>query len=371
MYTTTQFLESVQLVWSQAEIQNAIDPMNSPTVRLYTAADRQNWEDFVSTHPDATFYHRTGWKEIMEKSFGHKTYYLLAEKGGQITGILPIVHIKSILFGSIMCSMPFLNLGGICAQDGEIEKDLLGKAAEISREHNIDYLELRHAHQLMTEIPRKTHKVSMTIELNADPEVLWKNFTTKHRTAIRRAAKNELEVIHSGEDLLPSFFGILTEGWKELGTPLYSYSFFKNIIEKFRDSIEIFLVLHKGKPVAGAFNGLFRDTVEGMWAASPRQYVKLQANYVLYWEMIRHACLNGFTWYHLGRSSADSGGTFYKEKWNAFPKQLYWEYVLNKKKSIPELNVNNPKYQWAIELWRRLPLSMTNLVGPLVARDIP
>lgn len=350
---------------------NPINPTDSMTIRLYTDSDRDAWENFVNTHPDATFYHRIGWKDVMEKSFGHKTYYLLAESEGHIAGILPIVHIKSMLFGSIMCSMPFLNLGGICADNEETERALLERASEIARDLKADYLELRHSHQSITEVPRKTHKVSMTIELNPDPEVLWKNFTTKHRTAIRRAAKNELDVIHGKDDLLPSFFSILTEGWKELGTPLYSYSFFENILKIFHDSIEIFLIMHDGKPVAGAFNGLFRDTVEGMWAASPRQYVKLQANYVLYWEMIRHACLNGFKWYHLGRSSTDSGGTFYKEKWNAFPKQLYWEYILNKKQGIPELNVNNPNYQWAIKIWRRLPVPVTNFAGPMVARSIP
>jgi FemAB-related protein (PEP-CTERM system-associated) len=341
------------------------------TIHLYTDADRDNWESFVENHPNATFYHRIGWKEVMEKSFGHKTYYLLAEREGQIAGILPIVHVKSLLFGSIMCSMPFLNFGGICADDEEAEKTLLDRASEIAREHQADYLELRHSHQSKKEIPRKTHKVSMTIELNADPEVLWKNFSTKHRTSIRRAAKNELEVLHGKEDLLPAFFRILTEGWKELGTPLYSHSFFENILSTFHDSIEIFLVLHKGKPVAGALNGLFRETVEGMWAASPRQYVKLQANYCLYWEMIRKACLDGFKWYHLGRSSTDSGGSFYKEKWNAFPKQLYWEYVLNKKKNIPELNVNNPKYKLAIQTWRKLPLALTSKLGPRLAKAIP
>lgn len=346
-------------------------PKDSMNVRLYTDADFNSWENFVNTHPDATFYHRIGWKEVMEKSFGHKTYYLMAFRNNDVSGILPIVHVKSILFGSILCSMPFLNLGGICASDGETERALLKSTSEISRELKADYLELRHAHQSITEVPRKTHKVSMTIELNSDSEVLWKNFTTKHRTAIRRAAKNELEVIHGKDNLLPSFFSILTQGWKELGTPLYSYSFFENILNIFHDTIEIFLIMHDGKPVAGAFNGLFRDTVEGMWAASPRQYIKLQANYVLYWEMIRHACLNGFKWYHLGRSSTDSGGTFYKEKWNAFPKQLYWEYVLNKKKSIPELNVNNPKYKLAIQAWRKLPHVFTAKIGPCLAKSIP
>jgi FemAB-related protein (PEP-CTERM system-associated) len=340
-------------------------------VKLIEPSDSERWESYVMNHPDATFYHRIGWKNIIEKSFGHRTYYLMAVEGPTVVGILPIVHLKSMLFGSIMCSMPFLNFGGICADNGEAKNALLNAARDILQEHRADYLELRHLSQSGSDIPCKTHKVSMTIELNQDPEVLWNNFATKHRTTIRRAAKNELELIRGRDDILTEFFTLLNHGWKELGTPLYSRSFFENILETFADSIEIFIVLHKGTPVAGAFNGLFNSTVEGMWASSPRRYVKLQANYFLYWEMIRQACVDGHRSFHLGRSSGDSGASFYKGKWNAVPKQLYWEYILNKNKLLPELNVDNPKYHLAIKLWRLLPTSVTNFMGPMVARNIP
>lgn len=322
-------------------------------------------------HSDATFYHRIGWKRIIEKSFGHSTYYLMASEGPIIVGVLPIVHLKSMLFGSIMCSMPFLNFGGICANNSEAKSTLLSKAKDLLQEHRADYLELRHFNQTGSGLPCKTNKISMTVALNHDPEVLWNKFATKHRTTIRRAAKNELEIIRGKGDILTEFFTLLNHGWKELGTPLYSRSFFENILETFPDSIEIYLVLHKGTPVAGAFNGLFNGTVEGMWASSPRSYVKLQANYFLYWEMVRQACIDGHKSFHLGRSSADSGAAFYKEKWNAIPGQLYWEYLLNENQKLPELNVDNPRYRSAIKLWRALPMGITTVMGPGIAKSIP
>ncbi|MBM4340819.1 MAG: FemAB family PEP-CTERM system-associated protein [Deltaproteobacteria bacterium] len=385
-------------------------------IKELTKADIPKWEKYVNENPCATFYHRIEWKEIIEKSFGHKTYYLIAlqpskstnsstaapqhetfnsqlvtcnsepvtrnpqlvtedsctlRDSERVVGILPLVHIKSLIFGSIFCSMPFLNLGGVCADNSEAEGLLLREAENILRDKKGDYLELRHLQPSSANLQRKSHKVSMTLELNSDPDVLWKKFTTKHRTSVRRAGKNELEVKVGKRDLLQDFYLIMCRGWRDLGTPFYPFSFFSNIMDRLEDSLEIYVVLHEGKPIATAFNGLYKDTVEGMWASSVREYVKLQANYFLYWEMIQRACLQGYKWYHLGRSTAESGGEFYKEKWNAIPKPLNWEYILNRSKEIPELNVQNPKYQFAIRTWRRLPLPVTRVVGPILAKNIP
>ena len=358
------------------------------------------WNQYVAESPKATFYHRIEWKQIIEKSFGHQTYYLIAlssdptvppfhhsinpsrsfamrsapgtmHDSERVVGILPLVHIKSLIFGSIFCSMPFLNFGGVCADNEEAEKLLLLEAERVLRDHKGDYLELRHLQPSSLNLQRKSHKVSMTLELYQDPDVLWKKFSTKHRTSVRRAGKNGLQIRIGKRELLKDFYMIMCRGWRDLGTPFYPFYFFSNIMDLLEDSLEIFVVLHEGKPIATALNGLHKDTVEGMWASSIREYSKLQVNYFLYWEMIQRACLQGYKWYHLGRSTAESGCEFFKEKWNAIPKPLYWEYILNRRKEIPELNVQNPKYQFAIRTWRRLPLPLTRIIGPILAQNIP
>lgn len=398
-------------------------------VKELIKADNSRWKEYVEGNPSATFYHRIEWKEIIEKTFGHKTYYLMAlqtpddnsisvsrqsqgvsgealnptnsinstnpinpinsinpinpvnsamryapcamRDSERVVGILPMVHIKSLIFGSIFCSMPFLNFGGVCADNAEVEKLLISEGEKVLRDQKGNYLELRHLKQSSVAMLNKTHKVSMTLELNQDPEVLWNKFTTKHRTNIRRAGKNELEIKIGKRELLKDFYNIMCHGWRDLGTPVYPVSFFSNIMDQLEDSSEIYVVLHRGVPIATAFNGLYKDTVEGMWASSIREFAKLQANYFLYWEMIKRACLQGYKWYHLGRSTAESGGELFKEKWNAIPKLLYWEYILNKRKEIPELNVDNPKYQLAIRLWKRLPVGLTQKIGPYLAKNIP
>lgn len=340
-------------------------------IKHLSRSDYHLWEYYVEASPNATFYHRVEWKEVIEKSFGHKTYYLMAIDEDVVVGILPMVHMKSLLFGSIFCSMPFLNFGGICADNENAEKALFKEARSILHKMKGDYLEMRHLKKSSLDIPYTTHKVSMTLELDPDPGVLWNNFKGKHRQNIRKATKNGLEIRFGRKELLEDFYNLLSVGWRDLGTPMYSLSFFRNIVDALEGSLEICVVIYQGKTIATAFYGLFGDTVEGMWTYSLREYAKLQTNYFLYWKMIERYCNKGYKLFHLGRSSSESGGIFYKKKWNAELKQLYWEYALNRSNKIPELNVDNPKYQKAINLWRKLPVRVTQYLGPHIAKNIP
>ena len=108
-----------------------------------------------------------------------------------------------------------------------------------------------------------------------------------------------------------------------------------------------------------------------MWLAQRQAYRNQNVGYLLYWELIRDACEKGFRHFHLGRSTAASGGEMFKKKWNAEANQLYWQYILRPSQSIPALNVDNPKYKLAIETWRRLPVGLTTMIGPSIARSIP
>ncbi len=329
------------------------------------------WDSFLQNHESASFYQLFGWKNINEKSFGHETYYLAVFDGDNITGVFPIVHIKSRLFGRILCSLPFVNYGGPCFINRESEKLLLQEVISIVNKYQIDYLEIRGLKKLNRELPTSEHKISMTLELKSDPEILWKAFTTKHRNNIRRSYKKGLTIKVGGYNLLDDFYNVLSHSWRDLGTPIYQKQYFKNIIDQFPDLIKIFVVYHNNKPVATAFNGYYKSTVEGMWAGICLKFKKLQPTYVLYWEMIKHACENSFTNYHLGRSSVDSGGEFFKKKWHAEARQLYWQYYMYGNEQIPQLNVHNPKYHFAINTWKKMPVKLTELIGPSIARCIP
>ncbi len=365
---------SGQPVIEMSSRQHVTSPAALPCrIENATDADAAAWDAFLQRTPGANFYQAYGWRQVNSRQFGHDTHYLVARAaaGGDIRGVLPLVLLKSRLFGTILCSMPFVNFGGPCAADADAAQALLARAVSLTHELDADYAELRVLQPARDDLPTTRHKVSMTIELDPDPDRVWQAFTSKHRTNIRRVYKNDIEVRHGRQELLDDFHRLLSLSWRHLGTPIYRKAYFTEILERFPETTRIFIAYRHDAPVAAAFNGYFKDTVEGMWAGTSPEHQKLQPNYVLYWEMIRHACENGYRHFHLGRSTVDSNAEQFKKKWNAHAQQLYWQYVLNGRQTLPELNVNNPKYRLAIALWRQLPLPATQWLGPLVARSIP
>jgi FemAB-related protein (PEP-CTERM system-associated) len=329
------------------------------------------WDGFLDNQATSSFYHLFDWKEIAESCLGHKTFYLAALDQGSCTGVLPLVYINSLIFGKILCSMPFLNYGGICASDPRVEAALLKEAKSLVDRNKMAYLELRNIKKLSESLPTSAQKVSMTLKLQPDPDLVWDSFKSKQRTTIRRTYKNDLHTHNGGIEMLDDFYTILAKSWRNLGTPIYKKSFFATILTTFAEKTRIFTVFHKDRPVATAFNGYYKGVIEGMWMGTDTNYKHLQPNYMLYWEMIKHGCENGCRHFHFGRSSIDSGGEFFKKKWNAEAQQLYWQYHLGTKETMPQLNVRNPRYRYAISLWRKLPVELTTLLGPPLARNIP
>jgi FemAB-related protein (PEP-CTERM system-associated) len=332
---------------------------------------RSEWDAFVGARPEGSFYHLYDWKRLNEAEFGHRGEYLAARRAGVIEGVLPLVFVQSRVFGRILCSVPFMNYGGPIAATPEAAAALTARAAALAGELGADYLELRCAHPLTTDMPVSLRKVSMTIELAPDAETLWNGFSAKHRKNVRRAQKNELDTRIGGGELLDEFYAVLEQSWHSLGTPLYSKRYFQRVLATFPDNTHVYVCHHKGTPAGVALVGHFNGTVEGMWAGGVPALRHLQANYVLYWEMIRHTCSAGYRRFHLGRSTAESGAEQFKSKWNAETHQLYWYFHRPKGGAMPGLNVDNPKYKLAIAAWQRLPLWATRVLGPPLARGIP
>jgi FemAB-related protein (PEP-CTERM system-associated) len=339
-------------------------------IRLAVDGDAAGWNAFVAASPGGNFYQRYEWQQVNRELLGHDVLSLVAEGAERVVGVLPLVHVRSRLFGSILSSMPFVNLGGPAAEDPAVEALLVADACRRAEALGCDYLEIR-TNRALGDLVAVSNKVSMTVPLDGGAAAVWESFSRKHRKNVRRAQQEELEIRSGGIELLEPFYHLMERSWRALGTPLYRKGYFAGILERFGSDILIFVAYHGGVPVATAFNGLFRETVEGMWAAVDPAYRQLQPNYVLYWAMIQHVAERGFRRFHLGRSTADSGAAQFKARWNAAPEPLFWNYHLVGAGGLPDLNPDNPRYDLAIRAWRKLPLAVTRAVGPHLARLIP
>jgi FemAB-related protein (PEP-CTERM system-associated) len=342
-------------------------------IRLFRKEDSERWNKYVMSSSDSVCYHLVGWKNVIEKSFGHKTYYLLSEdKGIGINGILPLVQMKSILFGNFMISLPYLNYGGVCADNYEVHKQLLKESVQIAKSEKVAHIELRHTHHIDNGLKEKTAKVSMRLDLPQLSEDLWNSFRSKLKSQIKRPTKEGMSSRIGGNEELDNFYRVFSINMRDLGTPVYSKHFFRNILKEFPEETWICTVYTKeGIHVASGFLVGFNGCLEIIWASSLRSYNRFSPNMLLYWSVLKFACEKGYKVFDFGRSTPGEGTYRFKQQWGAKSVQLYWHYWMKNSDPLPELNPKNLKYQTAIKLWQRLPVSLTRLIGPMIVKDIP
>jgi len=116
-----------------------------PVLRTTTlgVSDAARWDRFVQACPEATFFHRAGWKSIIENVFGHETFFLMAESPEGIEGVLPLGRVRSRLFGDALISVPFGVYGGVAALNENARRVLEDEAERLALDMGVDYLEMR------------------------------------------------------------------------------------------------------------------------------------------------------------------------------------------------------------------------------------
>ncbi len=334
--------------------------------------DRIRWNRYVLASKTASCYHLVEWKDVIKNSFGHRSWYLLSEdETGRVNGILPLVQIKSALFGNFLVSLPYFNYGGSCADSEGITRQLLAAAIEIGKELKAQHIELRHTFAV-NEWKEKTSKVVMTLALPEKADDLWKSFPSKLRSQVQRPVREGMYASLGREENLDAFYGIFAENMRDLGTPVYGKDFFRHILRTFPESSWICTIYTKDRePVAAGFLVGFKDVLEIPWASSLRRYNRFSPNMLLYWSVLKLACERGYRIFDFGRSTPNEGTFRFKEQWGAKPVQLYWHYWMRNGQPMPELNPHNPKYRMAIGAWQRMPLFLTNLIGPHIVKNLP
>jgi serine/alanine adding enzyme len=331
-----------------------------------------SWDRYVLSHPGASGYHLMAWRRVMEDAFGHATFYLMATDEDQtVRGVLPLVFFSNRLFGRLLVSMPFVNYGGLLADSVEAQSALLTAAVDLAKEQRAAHIELRQSEELDLGWPVKQHKVSMRLELPKHFEMFWEGFPSKLRSQVRRAQKAGMIVRSGGEELLDDFHRLLARNMRDLGTPVHARDVFETFLRTLPEETRICIVSMAGEPMAAGFLYGFRDALEIPWAAADRRHKELSANMLLYSAALEYGCRAGYRVFDFGRSTPGSGTYHFKQQWGAKPFPLHWYYWLSNGGSFPEINPQNPKFRLAIEVWKRLPVSITRIVGPSIVRNIP
>ncbi len=338
----------------------------------------QRWDAFVETCPEATFFHRAGWKKAIEVGMGHRAHFLYAERNGTIEGVLPLGHIKSFLFGNALMSAPFCVYGGIAAHSDAARVALHQAAEKLAHRLGVDYLEMRNAQFAQTEshesqLPNenwleKELYVTFRKEIDPDAEKNLLSIPRKQRAVVRKGIKAELTSEIDTD--IHRFYDAYAQSVRNLGTPVFPKKFFSVLRDVFGEHCEVLTVVKEGRLISSVMSFYFRDEVLPYYGGGTSEARAVKGNDFMYWELMRRAGERGIRIFDYGRSKMGTGSYSFKKNWGFEPEPLKYEYLLVKANEIPDVNPLNPKYRLFINAWKRLPLPVSKFVGPFISRNL-
>ena len=343
--------------------------------RPLDAANAPAWDAFLAASPTGTFFHRAAWADVISRAFGHTPHYALAEQDGTITGILPLVHVKTRLFGNTLMSNPFCVYGGPLAATAEAAAALDGYVASLMPRLGTDVAEFRFLHPLPESwLPetgwatRDDLYVTFRKPITADDDANMKAIPRKQRAMVRKGIDRGLTSTISQD--VDGLHRIYAESVRNLGTPVFSRRYFRILAEAFGSQMDVLTVLDAGTPVSAVLNFYDRDEVLPYYGGGTASARHSYANDFMYWEVMRYAAARGARLFDFGRSKAGTGAFSFKKNWGFAPEPLRYRYRLANGAAIPDHNPLNPKYRLFIAAWKRLPVPVANLIGPRIVRGV-
>jgi FemAB-related protein (PEP-CTERM system-associated) len=312
------------------------------------------------------------WLSALHDGLQHQPYLLLAREGEQVVGQLPLALVKSLLFGTYLVSLPYLNWAGPVAERDDVARALIDCAVALADELDADHLELRNQHEFTHPAlaERLDSKANMRLRLSADAEAVWNQLRSVVRTQVRKGQTQGFEIHWGGLDLLDDFYGVFAQNMRDLGTPVYGTSLFHSILEHLPDAAELCVVRQSGQPVAAALAVHGKGVTEVPSASVERRFRSTAANSFMYWELIRRAIARGQSVFDFGRSTIDSGTYSFKKKWGAVAEPAVWQYY-RRRGAVSDIRPDGGKYDRLIALWKHIPVPITKLIGPWIVRGIP
>jgi serine/alanine adding enzyme len=329
-----------------------------------------DWDPFVRSQPDWSHFHLLSWKLVMERVFGHECVYLTArDEDGGLRGVLPLVWVRSRLFGRFLISMPFLNYGGPLGSS-EAMRALADAAVTHADERGAALLEFRARRPLPLDMSASHHKITVLLDLPpGDAAPLWTGLRAKVRSQVRRPEKEGVEV-RFGPDQLTAFYAVLARHMRDLGTPVQTRHLFRVIAEQFPEDVWFGCAWLRGEPVAAGCGFRWGNEFEITWASALRTHNPVAANMLLYWRFMERCVAHGVQVFNFGRCTPGSGTHAFKRQWGGRDEPLWWyRYGAAVERGTP--SVNGGAYGWGPRIWRHLPLGLANRLGPRVVRYIP
>jgi serine/alanine adding enzyme len=330
------------------------------------------WDEFAEATAGACVGHAAAWASVLREAYRLEPCYLAARgASGELAGILPLVHFRTLLGSSELISLPYLDAAGILARETDAALALRRAAVDLMRSRHCRALELRQLTALGGE-PEDTSvdRVNLVLPLEHDPDAQWRALKAKVRNQTRKAEREGLELAGgTPEELCDAFYGPFQVNMRDLGSPVHAAAFFRAAAGHFGDRLRFIVTRLGDRPVGGLVAIRYGRTVTVPWASTFRSERQRCPNNFIYWEALRWAIERGASEFDFGRSPRDSGTHRFKLGWGAREEPLAWIRLAPSGDPLPMTVGNTSSALTRLsELWTRLPIPVARVLGPRLRR---
>ena len=314
------------------------------------------------------------WSEFVQSVYPFSVYRLIAEREGNPEGLMVLTQVRHPVFGNYLTTAPFASYGGYLAASPEARTGLLSEAHRLAQSLGADYVLARHADgeerppEGWVQFPGyATYRIALPVKA----ETLLPSYSSDHRNHVRKSLRKGFSIRFGRHELLQDAYKVIARSMHELGSPYHNQRYLGAMLERLGEKLEFAVVYDRDGHLAGGGALIYHGkTANNLHANILRRYRSDYAGEFLYWAILEHCCELGMQIFDLGRSLAGSGNEAFKMKWKPERQTLAYWYALRPGAALPELNQKNPKYRFAIEIWKRLPRPLVHWLGPFLIRGL-
>jgi len=340
--------------------------------------DQCEWNSFIQRN-DGPVYTHWSWGEAVA-SYGHDFWPLVAreETTDAIAAALPVCHIESRLFGSQLLSPAFAERGAVVLDTDdrptEAKRLLLDQTKQLADDLDVDFVSLRGAQGGdAAGFTVKNRYVTFQIPVRKGMETTWGGVRDSRQRQINQAADDDslqLQVGNSRADL-KQYYCLYLQTMHRHGSPPHSFDFFKLLWNRLYDEgkFRLSLIFHEGSPINGMIDLSLGSTVYQWGVVNDYEHRDCNGGSLLLWKSMEWAAENGYETYELGRTREGSGVYMFNKSFGG-DKVWYDDMHYFPKREVALPDPQNSKYERASEIWKRLPLPVTRMVGPHVRKRI-
>ncbi len=338
-----------------------MDPLSEP-----------GWDDLVASHPDGSFAHTAAWARVLVSSYGYRPFYFTEVKDCRMSGLIPVMEIRSWLTGCRGVSLPFTDECEVILPEGTTFDDAVQRVKDFGKSRRWETLELRDRVPGMEGIPPSMEYYVHEMDLSRPEDGIFSGLRANVQRNIRRAEKEGVTVESEASSAnLREFYRLNCLTRREHGLPPQPIRFFENLREHVlsKGKGTLLLARYRGNCVAGAVFVHHGCQAIFKYGASDRRFQRLRANNLVLWEAIRSYNGRGFRIFSFGRTNIGHAGLrHFKQSWGSSERLLrYYECNLDSGAWGGKKRFRNLPGEKVLS---RLPLAVLKAAGTLAYRHI-